>query len=108
MSSGVAESAPAGAAGNHAFASHPAATGRPLRTFVLFDMLGATDSTGITLTEGSFAMLPTAAVSGFYFGHPQAEYFGVARVGRDQLEEYAGRRAVDLDTAERWLRPNLD
>jgi len=74
---------------------------------ILFDMLDAHHATGISLTE-SFAMLPTAAVSGFYFGHPQAEYFGVARVGRDQLEEYATRRGVDLPTAERWLRPNLD
>jgi 5-methyltetrahydrofolate--homocysteine methyltransferase len=74
---------------------------------ILFDLLGATESVGITLTE-SFAMLPTAAVSGFYFGHPQAEYFGVARVGPDQLEEYAKRRGVDHDTATRWLRPNLD
>jgi 5-methyltetrahydrofolate--homocysteine methyltransferase len=74
---------------------------------MLFDLLGATDSVGITLTE-SFAMLPTAAVSGFYFGHPQADYFGVARVGPDQLEDYAGRRSVDHATASRWLRPNLD
>jgi 5-methyltetrahydrofolate--homocysteine methyltransferase len=74
---------------------------------ILFKMLDAHKATGISLTE-SFAMLPTAAVSGFYFGHPQAEYFGVARVGRDQLEEYAARRGVDLETAERYLRPNLD
>ena len=74
---------------------------------ILFDLLKATDNTGITLTE-SFAMLPTAAVSGFYFGHPQAEYFGVARVGTDQRDEYAERRGVDLATATRWLRPNLD
>ena len=74
---------------------------------VLFEMLDAHKATGISLTE-SFAMLPTAAVSGFYFGHPQAEYFGVARVGRDQLEDYAARRGVDMATAERWLRPNLD
>jgi len=74
---------------------------------ILFDMLGAGEATGITLTD-SFAMLPTAAVSGFYFGHPQSEYFGVARIGRDQLEEYAQRRGVDIATAERWLRPNLD
>jgi 5-methyltetrahydrofolate--homocysteine methyltransferase len=73
----------------------------------LFKLLDAHHATGISLTE-SFAMLPTAAVSGFYFGHPQAEYFGVARVGRDQLEDYAERRAIDLPTAERWLRPNLD
>jgi 5-methyltetrahydrofolate--homocysteine methyltransferase len=53
-------------------------------------------------------MFPTAAVSGFYFGHSDAEYFGVARVGKDQLEDYAARRAVDLETATRWLRPNLD
>ncbi len=74
---------------------------------VLFDLLDAHRRTGITLTE-SFAMLPTAAVSGFYFGHPQAEYFGVARIGRDQLEEYAARRGVSVEQAERWLRPNLD
>ncbi|MBA4748023.1 MAG: methionine synthase [Sphingopyxis sp.] len=74
---------------------------------ILFDLLGAPANAGLTLTE-SFAMLPTAAVSGFYFGHPQAEYFGVARVGEGQLTEYATRRGVDLDTARRWLRPNMD
>ena len=74
---------------------------------ILFDLLDAETATGLELTE-SFAMFPTAAVSGFYFGHPQAEYFGVARVGRDQLEDYAERRGADLKTAERWLRPNLD
>ena len=74
---------------------------------MLFDLLDATANTGITLTD-SFAMYPTAAVSGFYFGHPQSEYFGVARIGRDQLEDYAQRRGVDVATAERWLRPNLD
>ncbi|RSV23392.1 methionine synthase [Sphingomonas sp. ABOLH] len=74
---------------------------------ILFDMLGASEATGITLTD-SFAMLPTAAVSGFYFGHPDSAYFGVARVGRDQLEDYATRRGVSIEQAERWLRPNLD
>lgn len=74
---------------------------------ILFDLLDATHKTGITLTE-SFAMLPTAAVSGFYFGHPQAEYFGVARIGEDQVTEYATRRGVDMETATRWLRPNLN
>ncbi|WP_420141312.1 vitamin B12 dependent-methionine synthase activation domain-containing protein, partial [Sphingomonas sp.] len=74
---------------------------------LLFDLLGAGQATGLTLTE-SFAMLPTAAVSGFYFGHADSQYFGVARIGRDQMEDYAGRRRVDLETAERWLRPNLD
>ena len=62
---------------------------------------------GIELTE-NFAMLPTSAVSGFYFAHPDSSYFGVARIGQDQLEEYAERRGVDVETATRWLRPNLD
>jgi 5-methyltetrahydrofolate--homocysteine methyltransferase len=74
---------------------------------ILFDLLDATHNTGITLTE-SFAMLPTAAVSGFYFGHPQAEYFGVARIGEDQVADYAARRALDLDRARQYLRPNLN
>ena len=73
----------------------------------LFGLLDAEATTGITLTE-SYAMLPTAAVSGFYFAHPQAQYFGVATVGRDQLEDYAARAGVDLVAAERRLRPNLD
>jgi 5-methyltetrahydrofolate--homocysteine methyltransferase len=74
---------------------------------ILFDLLDATHHTGITLTE-SFAMLPTAAVSGFYFGHPQSEYFGVARVGEDQVAEYAARRGIELDRAKQYLRPNLN
>ncbi len=73
----------------------------------LFDLLDATYHTGITLTE-SFAMLPTAAVSGFYFGHPQSEYFGVARIGEDQVSDYAARRGLDLDRARQYLRPNLN
>ena len=74
---------------------------------ILFGLLRATENAGITLTE-SQAMLPASAVSGFYFAHPESQYFGVARIGRDQLEEYAVRRGVDVKTAERWLRPNLD
>ena len=74
---------------------------------ILFDLLAAGDNAGLVLTE-NFAMLPTAAVSGFYFGHPESQYFGVARIGSDQLEDYARRRGVDLETATRWLRPNLD
>ncbi|QIL03026.1 methionine synthase [Sphingomonas sinipercae] len=73
---------------------------------ILFDMLGGNPA-GVTLTE-NFAMLPTSAVSGFYFGHRDSQYFGVARIGRDQLEDYAERRDVPLEQAERWLRPNLD
>jgi 5-methyltetrahydrofolate--homocysteine methyltransferase len=74
---------------------------------ILFDLLAAGDNAGLVLTE-SFAMLPTAAVSGFYFGHPESQYFGVARIGSDQLEDYSERRGVDIETATRWLRPNLD
>jgi 5-methyltetrahydrofolate--homocysteine methyltransferase len=74
---------------------------------LLFDLLDAPAATGITLTE-SFAMWPTAAVSGFYFAHPRSHYFGVARVGEDQLEDYAVRCGVSLDQARQWLRPNLD
>ena len=74
---------------------------------ILFNLLDATHHTGITLTE-SQAMLPTASVSGFYFGHPQSEYFGVARIGDDQVEEYAQRRGMEVDTMRQWLRPNLN
>jgi 5-methyltetrahydrofolate--homocysteine methyltransferase len=74
---------------------------------ILFDLLGGSPGGGVTLTE-NFAMLPTSAVSGFYFGHRDSQYFGVARIGEDQLEEYSGRRDVDADQARRWLRPNLD
>ncbi|MGB3722067.1 MAG: methionine synthase [Pacificimonas sp.] len=73
---------------------------------ILFDMLGATAATGVTLTE-SMAMLPASSVSGLYFAHPDSQYFGVARIGRDQLEDYAARRGMKVDEAERWLRPNL-
>jgi 5-methyltetrahydrofolate--homocysteine methyltransferase len=72
----------------------------------LFRLLDATAAAGITLTE-SFAMTPTAAVSGYYFAHPDSAYFGVARIGRDQVEDYARRRGVTMEQAERWLRPNL-
>ena len=73
---------------------------------MLFDLLGG-EPGGVTLTE-NYAMLPTSAVSGFYFGHRDSQYFGVARIGKDQLADYAGRRAVPVAEAERWLRPNLD
>jgi len=73
---------------------------------LLFGMLGDHPA-GIELT-GNFAMLPASAVSGFYFGHRDSQYFGVARIGRDQLENYSERRRVSLEQAERWLRPNLD
>jgi 5-methyltetrahydrofolate--homocysteine methyltransferase len=71
----------------------------------LFDLLGA-ESVGLALTE-SFAMTPAASVSGVYFGHPDARYFSVGRIGRDQVEDYAARKGISLAEAERWLRPNL-
>jgi 5-methyltetrahydrofolate--homocysteine methyltransferase len=71
----------------------------------LFDLLGA-EQLGIGLTE-SFAMTPGAAVSGLYFGHPASKYFAVGRVARDQVEDYAARKGVSVQDAERWLRPNL-
>jgi 5-methyltetrahydrofolate--homocysteine methyltransferase len=74
---------------------------------ILFDLLSAEKSAGITLTE-SFAMLPAASVSGYYFWHPQAQYFGVGKIGRDQVEDYAERKGMDVTIAERWLSPNLN
>jgi len=74
---------------------------------ILFDLLSAEKHTGIILTE-SFAMLPAAAVSGFYFAHPDAKYFAVGKIGKDQVEDYARRKGMDLRTVERWLSPNLN
>ena len=73
----------------------------------LFALLGAEANAGMALTE-NFAMLPTAAVSGYYFSHPKAQYFVVGRVGRDQVEDYAKRKGVTMAQAERWLASNLD
>ena len=72
----------------------------------LFRLLNAGQNTGLTLTE-SFAMIPISAVSGYYFAHPQAEYFGVARIARDQVEDYAKRRGIPIEQAERYLRANI-
>ena len=69
-------------------------------------MLDATDAAGIHLTE-SFAMLPAASVSGYYFAHPQAVYFGLGRIGRDQVEEYAARKGMSVEWVERWLASSL-
>ncbi|MCW0375334.1 methionine synthase [Xanthomonas sacchari] len=73
----------------------------------LFALLDAGRNAGMSLTE-SFAMLPTAAVSGYYFSHPQSQYFVVGRLGKDQLADYARRKGVSLQQAERWLASNLD
>jgi 5-methyltetrahydrofolate--homocysteine methyltransferase len=71
----------------------------------LFDLLGA-EQVGVSLTE-SFAMTPAASVSGIYLANPEARYFSVGRIGRDQVEDYAERKGVSVAEAERWLRPNL-
>ncbi|MBA3930014.1 MAG: methionine synthase [Xanthomonas sp.] len=73
----------------------------------LFRLLDAGSHAGMSLTE-SFAMLPTAAVSGYYFSHPQSQYFVVGRVSKEQAADYAKRKGVDLAQAERWLASNLD
>jgi len=73
---------------------------------ILFDLLDAEKSTGITLTE-HFAMYPAASVSGFYFAHPDARYFSVDRITRDQVEDYARRKGWTMREVERWLAPNL-
>lgn len=72
----------------------------------LFDLLDATAQTGIELTHG-YAMTPTAAVSGFYFAHPEAQYFGIGRVEKDQAEDYARRKGISLSEAEKLLSPVL-
>ena len=74
---------------------------------LLFDLLQAESRAGVTLTE-SFAMLPAAAVSGLYFAHPQAKYFAVGKINRDQVEDYAARKKLSVSEVERWLAPNLN
>lgn len=73
----------------------------------LFTLLDATEATGVTLTE-SYAMWPGSSVSGLYIGHPESYYFGVAKVERDQVEDYAARKGMDVREVERWLGPVLN
>ncbi len=73
---------------------------------LLFDLLEAEERAGIELTE-SFAMVPAASVSGWYMAHPESFYFGVGRIARDQVEDYAARTGQAVEEAERWLAPNL-
>lgn len=75
--------------------------------YKLFDLLGGEAATGIHLTE-SLAMYPASSVCGWYFAHPDSKYFGVGRIESDQLQDYADRKGMDLETATRWLRPLLD
>ena len=72
----------------------------------IFELLDAESTVGVRLTE-SYAMTPAASVSGWYLAHPSARYFGVGRIGRDQVEDYARRRGWSTEEAERWLAPSL-
>ncbi|MBA3679709.1 MAG: methionine synthase [Bacteroidetes bacterium] len=72
----------------------------------IWNLLDVEKNTGIILTE-SLAMVPTAAVSGLYFSHPQSHYFGIGKINKEQVEDYARRKGISVDFAERWLGPNL-
>ena len=78
-----------------------------LEKLTLWDLMQVEERIGVTLTE-SLAMWPAASVSGYYLAHPEAKYFGLGKIKRDQLEDYAKRRRVDIKTAEKWLMPNLE
>jgi 5-methyltetrahydrofolate--homocysteine methyltransferase len=84
------------------YPAQPDHTEKPL----LFDLLGASNATGVTLTE-SCAMHPGAAVCGLYFSHPDSHYFAISELQKDQVEDYAQRKGISLDEAERWLGPWL-
>ncbi|WP_423810684.1 methionine synthase [Pseudohalioglobus lutimaris] len=73
----------------------------------LFELLDATKNTGVSLSE-NYAMSPASSVSGFYFAHPEAKYFAVGKIGRDQVESLAERKGTSVESVERWLRPNLN
>ncbi len=73
----------------------------------LFSLLDATNSIGISLTS-SLAMYPASSVCGWYFSHPEAKYFGIGKLNQDQLADYASRKGMELEEAEKWLRPHLD
>lgn len=72
----------------------------------MWELLKPDELIGLNITE-SFAMYPTAAVSGWYFAHPQSQYFGVGKIGRDQVDDYAHRKGWTTAEAERWLAPIL-
>ncbi|MBL4888821.1 MAG: methionine synthase, partial [Candidatus Lindowbacteria bacterium] len=84
------------------YPSQPDHTEKPL----LFKLLKAKESTGIALTE-SLAMTPAASVSGIYISHPDARYFGLGKIAKDQVEDYASRKGMDVAEVEKWLGSNL-
>jgi 5-methyltetrahydrofolate--homocysteine methyltransferase len=73
----------------------------------IWNILNVSENIGISLTE-NFAMFPTASVSGYYFAHPESKYFGIGRIGQDQIEQLAALKGIDIQTATKYLRPNLD
>jgi 5-methyltetrahydrofolate--homocysteine methyltransferase len=75
--------------------------------YKLFELLNATENAGIILTE-SLAMYPASSVCGWYFAHPESKYFGVGKIAKDQVEDYAKRKNMTVQEIERWLRPQLD
>ena len=75
--------------------------------YKLFTLLQVTENTGIRLTE-SLAMYPASSVCGWYFSHPQSQYFGVGKITIDQLKDYSVRKGITVEEAEKWLRPSLD
>jgi len=87
----------------------PGYPGSPDHTekITLFELLDVENKTGISLTE-NLAMLPTASVSGFYFAHPESKYFGLGKIGKDQVADIAKRKNKPFDEIERWLQPNLN
>jgi 5-methyltetrahydrofolate--homocysteine methyltransferase len=75
--------------------------------YKLFNLLGGKETTGITLTE-SLAMYPASSICGWYFSHPQSQYFGIGKIIKDQVQDYAARKGMPLEEVERWLRPVLE
>jgi len=73
----------------------------------LFEILEVEKNTGIKLTE-SYSMYPAASVSGWYFAHPESKYFGLGQISLDQVEDYARRKGINREEAERWLAPSLN
>ncbi|MBV7440959.1 methionine synthase [Weeksellaceae bacterium TAE3-ERU29] len=78
-----------------------------LEKITIWDLLKVKENIGVELTE-SLAMWPAASVSGYYFAHPESKYYGLGKIGKDQVEDYAKRKNMDLKTAERWLAPTLN
>ena len=85
---------------------YPACPDHTLKT-TLFELLDAENASGVQLTE-SLAMYPAASVSGMYYAHPQSKYFGLGKIEKDQVLDYANRKDIAFEEAERWLRPALN